>query len=1158
MRIINLDLERYGPFTGQKLTFQPGAKLHIVYGRNEAGKSCSLAAITDLFFGIDPRTRYDFLHEGKELRIGATIESHDGSRLAFQRRKGNKNTLLDTAGGPLNDDALLPFLGSLSRAVFCHAFGLNTEKLREGAEEMLKSEGEVGASLFAAASGLRGLTDLRQSLESEADRIFAPRAAKDRIFYQALDRFETARKAIRELELKAGDWKARNERIEELGAKLTQIKDERRQKAVEQARLSRLKRVAPLLRQIDGDIETLGTLGDLPEFPASFTERLRDSLGALAEATDESGRAKAEHDKAKQDLTEISVDEALLAKAGDVQQLFGETAAYANDRRDMPRIQAEADEYSALLGQLAVRLGLSEVAHVEEQQPSDAAQALTRSLISEGKTLKQALSTHRRTLLTETDALAVLEQQRAERGALIDPRPLHEKFVAFSPVLKQMEKRGETERILTAEVRSLSQAAARLDPPVSNLDVLAKASLPAPETIGRFRQQLDGVAEKVRRATEQVEIAADAIAAANTKLQELTSGHPVPSADAIAAERAARDQAWNRLRGSLMGEPEILGGASVEDTIPIFERHTAEADRLADAAATDAERVAAYAAENRRLKEEQRKEVDTKSRLETLEEERRQLLEGWHAAWVPAALTPLPPAEMAVWLTGVKALLERAEKRDALKDEIDRIDGALRAIAPALEALADEIGQPRAKGLDAGLLAQRIEVRLKEITASWDEARDSETSARDTQIRIDKLRKAELEATGKLEAWSVKWHAATTGLGLAATATVEEAEAALLAWKEVPGAIRERDNRARRVAGMKRNIEDFEAQAGLLAEALAPDLLSLPRDIVVKTLADHLTTARGADARKEQATKRLTEAIRIRDEAGTKLKEADATISKLSETLPQGLDLSDLLARLARRELLSGSLTERRGQLMAQGDGFSEEQLRADIATYNADGAEAALKELAADDDLLDGQAQEVFAERDRAMRDRATLEQGVGAEVALQQRRNAEAELVDAAHEWSVLKLGAMLIGQVIDRHRASQQDPLMARAGELFTTLTGGAFSGLGQDFNEDDTPRLVGRRASGKLVPVAGLSEGTRDQLYLALRLAYLEEYSARAEAAPFIGDDLFTSFDEDRTASGLAALAAVGNRVQTILFTHHRHVVDIARSTIGSELAIIELT
>jgi uncharacterized protein YhaN len=184
-------------------------------------------------------------------------------------------------------------------------------------------------------------------------------------------------------------------------------------------------------------------------------------------------------------------------------------------------------------------------------------------------------------------------------------------------------------------------------------------------------------------------------------------------------------------------------------------------------------------------------------------------------------------------------------------------------------------------------------------------------------------------------------------------------------------------------------------------------------------------------------------------------------------------------------------------------------------------------------------------------------LEQGVGAEVALQQRRNAEAELVDAAHAWTVLKLGAMLIGRVIDRHRASQQDPLMMRAGALFTVLTGGAFTGLGQDFDENDTPRIVGQRQSGKPVPVTGLSEGTRDQLYLALRLAYLEDYAGRSEAAPFIGDDIFTSFDEDRTANGLAALAAIGDRVQPILFTHHRHVVEIARSKIGSELAVIEL-
>jgi hypothetical protein len=66
--------------------------------------------------------------------------------------------------------------------------------------------------------------------------------------------------------------------------------------------------------------------------------------------------------------------------------------------------------------------------------------------------------------------------------------------------------------------------------------------------------------------------------------------------------------------------------------------------------------------------------------------------------------------------------------------------------------------------------------------------------------------------------------------------------------------------------------------------------------------------------------------------------------------------------------------------------------------------------------------------------------------------------------------------------------------------------------------DTLRLVGRRDADHMVGVPVMSEGTRDQLYLALRLAYLEEYADRTEPIPFIGDDLVTSLDEERTTPG----------------------------------------
>ena len=111
--------------------------------------------------------------------------------------------------------------------------------------------------------------------------------------------------------------------------------------------------------------------------------------------------------------------------------------------------------------------------------------------------------------------------------------------------------------------------------------------------------------------------------------------------------------------------------------------------------------------------------------------------------------------------------------------------------------------------------------------------------------------------------------------------------------------------------------------------------------------------------------------------------------------------------------------------------------------------------------------------------------------------------------------------------------------------------------QDYGEDDQPRLVGQRKNGGRVAIAGMSEGTRDQLYLALRLAYIEDYATRAEPIPFIGDDIFQTFDDERTAAGINAFASTSAVFQPILFTHHLSVVAIARRALGPDLDYIEL-
>jgi uncharacterized protein YhaN len=133
--------------------------------------------------------------------------------------------------------------------------------------------------------------------------------------------------------------------------------------------------------------------------------------------------------------------------------------------------------------------------------------------------------------------------------------------------------------------------------------------------------------------------------------------------------------------------------------------------------------------------------------------------------------------------------------------------------------------------------------------------------------------------------------------------------------------------------------------------------------------------------------------------------------------------------------------------------------------------------------------------------------------------------------------------------------QDPLVARASALFAVVTTGAFAGLATQYDESDVPILVCRRANGKDVPIDGLSEGTRDQLFLVLRLALLERRAI--EPLPFIGDDLLASFDEARTAQALDVLASFGERRQVIVFTHHAHVAAIARERLGARADVVAL-
>jgi uncharacterized protein YhaN len=329
---------------------------------------------------------------------------------------------------------------------------------------------------------------------------------------------------------------------------------------------------------------------------------------------------------------------------------------------------------------------------------------------------------------------------------------------------------------------------------------------------------------------------------------------------------------------------------------------------------------------------------------------------------------------------------------------------------------------------------------------------------------------------------------------------------------------------------------------------VARDLASAPVERACEDLKERLKQARAA-------AKDRDDLRQLHGREVDKLRAADESLQAARVRL-------DLLCREAgcsgEQEL---SAAERRSGLRRQ----LEKDLRAlDEHLQELSGAQPLSEFLAAagqaDPDALDDEMarlEESIAGREKAM---ARVDQAIGGEQKELERMRTSggaavnavdvetriAELQrDVAH-YAVLRLASRVLQESIERYRKKNESAVLARASALFAQLTVGSYAGVRVEVDEQDRPFLLAVRAGGKeAVAIDGLSDGSRDQLYLALRLASLEEYVRSHEPLPFIVDDILLNFDDARAVAALQALAELSGRMQVVFFTHHRHLVDLAQ-------------
>ena len=246
-------------------------------------------------------------------------------------------------------------------------------------------------------------------------------------------------------------------------------------------------------------------------------------------------------------------------------------------------------------------------------------------------------------------------------------------------------------------------------------------------------------------------------------------------------------------------------------------------------------------------------------------------------------------------------------------------------------------------------------------------------------------------------------------------------------------------------------------------------------------------------------------------------------------------------------------------ELAKIGDGWPIPALEGEIASVTAEAVEPELARLEISSERVTQDREQAAVEERHLANELRRIETGENAIEAEECRQAAIATVGRISAEALVYHAAACLLQASLERLRDTGDGGVLRRVGTVFARITGGAYAGVHAVADEKGTPFLIAIEANGTTTKrVDQLSEGTRDQLFLALRLVMLEDYAAKAPALPFIADDLLQTFDDyGRTANALAALADLSQHMQVIVLSHHRQLIDAAHGLPGGIVNVCEL-
>lgn len=1145
MKLQQIHINQFGHFTECDLSLA-GDGLQVIYGPNEAGKTTLLQFLRGWLFDFPPRTPYSF---DKSAEIGGvgTLMLDDGRIVELRRRKGNKNKISVKINGRdagLDDTGFQHLIGNANRSLFESIFAFGLDQLSQG-EKSLEHE-SLQSALFGGGLGKSASPErILQELDRQAGELFSPSAKKPAINL-LLSQLKETETQIKAKSLRSGDYRTRSAEVEKSAARATELHQAVDQLRREHGRLEKLCRAYQKWRELE-QCRTERTPLKVPGLlPADARAKYASLSEKIASDDDSVTRLASTIAGLERDLAALKLDPRAVSYRAEIRACLELKQSFLEAKADLPKLKAE---HAATRQQIDRDLREQRPGWSHADLQSFVVDATTRSEIDRLIEQDRQRETDLAELRVKREELAKqLRQARADLealGELSDVSSLVAVLAdeaAYGSDRKVLDKHAQDLKKLD---RQLATQLKKLTPPLP-ADNTAPHELPVPrvETIKKFEDDFVDLREQLRAVRDSLQQDESERNDLQEKLDELVSGGAVPSLGERDSARERRDATWKLIRRRVIeGDESVsLGGQDASSVGNSFERSVREADVIADQIYNNADAVA--------RREEAVRQSDLlavrigkkQERIAELQRQEASLQQSWVSTWEACGFVPLAPDVMRSWLVDHEAACVSISKRDEIQAETETLRQQVSTFESRLRTACTDS-------------EREIAVLLVWARDAVDVAKTNKNRSRDLNRDLKRLEPQlqecdaeSQELNNRQEAWQQAWQKVLTQLRLPAdhgtNATRKLIEDLLKARVKLDTLPQEEA----RLHAMQARLDEFAARVHPLCEALAADLLRDPPEVAIEKLSDQMERAADAQQKHEQLKKECDAALdqrKLIEDRRVRLIAERAEMFAAAEVQSE-IEFMQVVVCAEKARQLDADIEQRSHEIDLICAGEDRDEFQQQLAQVEPDVLEGKRRDLAEQLQSTEQQMREADGQAAVAKQELSRLDGSGEAALLTDQLSRQRSCLASEVDRYVPLLFARHLLNDAVRRFERENQPEMIAAVSELLSQMTAGRYTEF--DRAAGGGQGILVRQSNGLEKTPEQLSSGTREQLYLAIRLAYVQHYCRQSEPLPIVMDDVLVNFDDDRARNTLATLATVAQKVQVLFFTCHPHMVALAQQVL----------